>query len=85
MKEKKQSVPTTNVDPDFTKLKDEVKSKYEIIAELENDRLCLVETVRSLLSGESSLEKHGKTYSLDMRMFMYDAIVNNVPTKKFLL
>ena len=62
--------PTTNGDTDFTKLKDEVKSNDAIISELENEKLCLKETVRSLLSGESSLEKHGKKYSLDEDVYV---------------
>ena len=71
---------TTNDDADFTKLKDELTSKDGINNELENKVLCLEETVRSLQSGESSLEKHGKTYPLDVRMLVYHAVVSNVPT-----
>ena len=63
--------PTTNGEADFTKLKDEVKSNDEIIKELENDRLELKETVKSLQSGESSLEKHGKTYPLDEDVYVW--------------
>ena len=54
--------------------------------ELENINLTLEERIASITHGESntvatSFSKKGKRYSDDMRMFVYDAIVNQVPTR----
>lgn len=71
-------VSTSN---EILKLKYQVKLKNHAIGDLQNDKLCLEEKVTMLESGESSLQKSGKTFPLDMRMFVYDAIVCHVPTK----
>ena len=66
---------------DMQKLKDEARVKDEMIAHLENEKLCLEETVESLNCRESDLKKDGKTFSSDMRMLVYDSVVNHVPVK----
>lgn len=58
-----------------------MRVKNETICDLQNDKFCLEEQIDSLKSGETNLQKEGKTYSSDMRMFVYDSIVNNVPMK----
>ncbi|XP_071787284.1 uncharacterized protein [Asterias amurensis] len=68
-------------DVEFQKLQDEVNVKTSTIIALENENLCLQETVESLQLGESKLQKEGKVYSPEMRMLVYDAVVNHVPTK----
>ena len=54
-----------------------------MIRGLENDKLYLEETVQTLKesSSTSNLQKEGKQFSIDMRLFVYDSIVNHVPTK----
>ena len=70
-----------NNERDMQKLKDEARVKDEMIAHLENEKLCLEETVESLNCRESDLKKDGKTFSSDMRMLVYDSVVNHVPVK----
>lgn len=71
----------SKVNAELLKAKEELKLKNAAIVELQNDKLCLEDIIKSLKFAESSLEKRGKTYSLEMRMFVYDAIINNVPTR----
>jgi hypothetical protein len=52
----------------------------ETVGGLENKILTLEDAIKSLKE-ESSMEKEGKTYSMDMRFHVYDLLVNNVPTK----
>ena len=58
--------------------------KDEVIRDLETKTLCLEETVQALKESRdqsSALQKEGRQYPIDMRMFVYDGIVNHVPTK----
>ncbi|XP_014662638.1 PREDICTED: uncharacterized protein LOC106805525 [Priapulus caudatus] len=82
-KEKKELVSASNNEKDneCVKLKDDLNSKNEVIRDLENEKLRLEETIESMKCGDSNLQKEGKQYSSDMRMFVYDAVVNHVPTK----
>ena len=58
------------------------KAKTATIVHLDNEKIMLEEAIESLqASGTPSLEKEGKTFPPEIRMFVYDAIVNHVPTK----
>lgn len=68
----------TNADKDVvTVLENKLKEKDVIISELENDKFILEEQVDNQTK---YFQKEGKTFSLDIRMFVYDCILNNVPT-----
>ena len=70
------------VGKEIERLNQEVQSRNLTILTLENDKLDLQEKVIDLEgSGRSSLTKEGCTYSQDMRMLVYDSIVNHVPTR----
>ena len=73
----------SQADEDITRLTSELKEKDDIITNLENEKLMLEETVEQLNTSMEQ-EKRGtrdeKTYSLDIRMMVYDAVVNQVPT-----
>ncbi|XP_064605780.1 uncharacterized protein LOC135470675 [Liolophura sinensis] len=54
----------------------------DTIRTLENDKLELEENLKELqASNHASFTKTGKTFSTDIRMFVYESIVNQVPTK----
>ena len=71
---------------EIIKLQEKLRSMSIAFRELENINLTLEERIASITHGESttaatSFSKKGKRYSDDMRMFVYDAIVNQVPTR----
>ena len=53
----------------------------KIIVQLQDDKLTLQDRVEELESGVELTNLDGKTYSPEMRMKVYDAIVAGVPTK----
>ena len=60
----------------------ETKENNNIIATLENDKIQLEEEVEALqLSVPTPFKKDGKMFSTDIRMFIYDCIINQVPTR----
>ena len=64
----------------FIELQENLRKKDETVGGLEDKILTLEDAIKSLKE-ESSMEKEGKTYSMDMRFHVYDLLVNNVPTK----
>ena len=64
----------------FIELQEKLRKKDETVGGLEDKILTLEDAIKSLKE-ESSMEKEGKTYSMDMRFHVYDLLVNNVPTK----
>ena len=60
-------------------MKNELKEKTELIRQYQNDILELNERVEDL-EGEKLKEKDGKTYNADVRMFVFDAIINQIST-----
>ena len=62
-------------------LKQSLKLKDETILQLEDENLQLKDKQQSSSSSTSlSLQKVGKTFPVDVRLFVYDCAVNNVPT-----
>ncbi|CAM1319971.1 Uncharacterised protein r2_g2834 [Pycnogonum litorale] len=83
-KRKKERHASQTTDEAITSLTNELKEKEDIIRNLENEKLVLEETVeqlKTLMEQEKKSKKDEKTYSLDTRMMLYDAVVNQVPTK----
>ena len=71
---------------EIVKLWEKLRSMSIAFRELENANPILEERIASITYGEStaaatSFSKKGKRYSDDMRMYVYDAIVNQVPTR----
>ena len=64
----------------FIELQEKLRKKDETVGGMEDKILTLEDAIKSL-NEESSMEKEGKTYSMDMRFHVYDLLVNNVPTK----
>ena len=86
MKRKLKSADTAPLE-NFTKLQLELTAKNELIRTLEDRILFLEEEVEELKRAkneEKITKKDSKTYSTDMRMMIYDAIVNQVPTQNML-
>ena len=78
---KRASTPTL-VDEDVARLHRELRSKDAVIRHLENKILMLEETIEELqCQSPGPLQKEGKTFPPETRMFVYDAIVNHVPTR----
>ena len=69
---------------EFDRLSDHFKVKDDTIRTLENEKLLLEERLAAFeelgTGSYSSLVKEGKTYTHDMRMLVYDSLVNHVPT-----
>ena len=62
---------------EVSRLEGACKAKDVLIAELENEKLVLEETVEALeASGSCVLEHESKTFSPEVRMLVYDSIVN---------
>ncbi|KAK6168934.1 hypothetical protein SNE40_020086 [Patella caerulea] len=63
-------------------LKNKVKAQDEEISFLQNDVAVLEEQIEDREDSSTSdiFEKQGKMYSLQTRLFVYDAITNQVPT-----
>ena len=61
----------------------QLRDKDEIIRFLDSKKMVLEEMVQELSSAqkEKRMKENGKTYSPDMRIMVYDAIVNQVPTQ----
>ena len=64
------------------KQKEEMKKKDELIAELQHEKLILEENAAEMEDVQESAPFHkaGKKYPTNTRMFVYDCIMNNVPT-----
>ena len=78
---KRASTPAS-VDEDVARLHRELRSKDAVIRHLENRILLLEETIEELqCRTPGPLQKEGKTFPPETRMFVYDAIVNHVPTR----
>ncbi|KAK6185672.1 hypothetical protein SNE40_007853 [Patella caerulea] len=75
-----QAACSSKEDKEWLNLQEDLKVKNATIIDLENKILCLEEKIESSNS-ENNLQKEGKMYSSEMRMFVYDAVVNHVPTK----
>ena len=78
---KQQRKDTKNLskpDSEVLKLRHDIKMKNERIVELENENIELKEQQSNPTM--SHLQKEGKSYPVDLRMLIYDAIVNGVPT-----
>ena len=78
---KRASTPTL-IDEDVARRHCELRSKDAVIRHLENKILMLEETIEELqCHSPGPLQKEGKTFPPETRMFVYDAIVNHVPTR----
>jgi len=67
---------------DRTGLSNLLTEKDDEIRYLENETLCLKESITNEASVvEKKTKKDEKTCSLDMRQMVYDSIINQVPTK----
>ena len=75
---KSDNLNTVKVDSEVSKLKEQIKNKNELISELENENLVLKDAPHT--PPNSQFKKEGKSYPVHVRMCVYDAIVNNVPT-----
>ena len=62
-------------------LEREVVERDKVIVQLQDENLSLQDRVKELESGVELTKLDGKTYSPEMRMKAYDAIVAGVPTK----
>ena len=73
-------VHKTEIYRDLTNL---LTQKDEIIRALENEKLMLEDKMEQLSAATSqvSSKKDRKTYSVDIRMMVYDSVINKVPTK----
>ena len=81
--QKKNIGPKKTVSKGFAKLKQELSAKDEIIRIYENDMCALRDKLEEVEKDkkEKETKRDGKTYSSAMRMQVYDAIVNMVPTQ----
>ena len=57
-----------------------LKEKEGMIANLQNEKLQLEETIKEISASGRKPNRDGKTYSWWTRMVVYDAIVEQVPT-----
>lgn len=65
-----------------TRLSNLLTEKDDEIRYLENETLCLKESITNEASVvEKKTKRDEKTFSLDMRQMVYDSIINQVPTK----
>ena len=65
---------------EIKELKKKLNDANTTIKQLQDENLTLKDTTESTVNGNCSFQKEGKTYSEETRMFVYDAVVNNVPT-----
>ena len=63
------------------KLQEKVKLQEDEITSLQDENLTMQDKVLEAVDGNAEMQKQGKSYSVDLRMFVYDSLVNNVPTK----
>lgn len=69
-----------SIQKELIALHETVQSKDQTIIELENKNLQLEESLADLEIGIESKINNGKSYSTAMRLHVFDAIVNHVPT-----